>query len=162
VSLSLVTDDTVLPHRAEGLPDLFRRLMTFDASGRCVRVWICGCALVIRPLRRSHGSSACSVYYPVVSFNEFWELRADYAPVANACARAATLPLRVSFAPVSLFRWQLEVQLSESLALHESWGTQTTADQDGFKRMLRDTAPWLLALTFAVTALHSVFDMLAY
>lgn len=94
-----------------------------------------------------------------MTFNEFWELRDDFAPI-NATTPA--LPLRLVFAPLSLVRWQFMVQMDDSLDMQESWGTQTKGDRDQLKRMLRDTNPYLLALTVAVTLLHSVFDMLAF
>lgn len=43
-------------------------------------------------------------YYPIVYFNDYWNLQKDYYPINESLA---SLPLRVSFCPLSLWRWQL-------------------------------------------------------
>ena len=43
-------------------------------------------------------------YYPIIYFNDYWNLQKDYYPINESLA---TLPLRVSFCPLSLWRWQL-------------------------------------------------------
>jgi hypothetical protein len=49
-----------------------------------------------------------------------------------------------------------------SLAIHEQFGTSTSKESESMKRMLIDTNPYLLAVTFTVSLLHSVFDLLAF
>ena len=49
-----------------------------------------------------------------------------------------------------------------SLGMHEQWGTSTPKESESMKRMLFETNPYLLALTFVVSVLHSVFDFLAF
>ncbi len=41
-------------------------------------------------------------------------------------------------------------------------GAMVEGDQDEFKRVLTEGNPLLLGLTFVVSLLHSVFDMLAF
>lgn len=43
-------------------------------------------------------------YYPIIYFNDYWNLQKDYYPINESLA---SLPLRVSFCPLSLWRWQL-------------------------------------------------------
>ena len=43
-------------------------------------------------------------YYPIICFNDYWNLQKDYYPINESLA---SLPLRVSFCPLSLWRWQL-------------------------------------------------------
>ncbi len=132
VTLGIVTDDAPVTHRAVGMPAIFGRLMVFDAQDK---------------------------YVPPVTFNEFWDLREDFLPVN---ATTPQLALHLEFAPLSLVKWQFLVQMDDSMASQEALGMQTPGDRDNFKRMIRDTNVYLLALTIGVTLLHSVFDMLAF
>lgn len=43
-------------------------------------------------------------YYPIIYFNDYWNLQKDYYPINESLV---SLPLRVSFCPLSLWRWQL-------------------------------------------------------
>jgi Cleft lip and palate transmembrane protein 1 (CLPTM1) len=46
--------------------------------------------------------------------------------------------------------------------LQESFGGMAEGDKDEFKRILLEGNPIFLGITFAVTLLHSVFDVLAF
>eukprot|EP01097_Dermamoeba_algensis_P009932 TRINITY_DN7156_c0_g1_i1.p1 TRINITY_DN7156_c0_g1~~TRINITY_DN7156_c0_g1_i1.p1 ORF type:complete len:308 (-),score=56.74 TRINITY_DN7156_c0_g1_i1:17-940(-) len=52
--------------------------------------------------------------------------------------------------------------MEESFAMHRSWQQMSDSESDEIKRMLLETNPYLLAVTFAVTILHSIFDFLAF
>lgn len=43
-------------------------------------------------------------YHPVVFLNDYWNLNEDYKPVNET---TPTLPISLTFAPLSLFKWQL-------------------------------------------------------
>ena len=43
-------------------------------------------------------------YYPIVYFNDYWNLQKDYYPINDTLPH---LPLRLSFCQLSLWRWQL-------------------------------------------------------
>ena len=43
-------------------------------------------------------------YYPIVYFNDYWNLQKDYYPINDTLT---TLPLRLAYCPLSLWRWQL-------------------------------------------------------
>ena len=47
-------------------------------------------------------------------------------------------------------------------SLQTKMGAMVEGDQDEFKRVLTEGNPLLLGLTFVVSLLHSVFDMLAF
>jgi hypothetical protein len=98
-------------------------------------------------------------YYPVLFFNEFWLLR-DYLIAINDTVKS--LPLTVSYSPLSLLKWQMMQQMEQSFAMQTSMGTAAEGESDEFKRMLVETNPYLLGLTFVVTLLHTVFDFLAF
>ncbi|VDP87753.1 unnamed protein product [Echinostoma caproni] len=43
-------------------------------------------------------------YYPVVFLNDYWNMNEDYKPVNET---TPTLPISLTFAPLSMFKWQL-------------------------------------------------------
>jgi hypothetical protein len=73
-----------------------------------------------------------------------------------------TLPLRIDFYPLSMFKFQMYQQMDENFRTQESMLGQSKSETDEFKRMLVETNPYLLAVTFLVSTLHSIFDFLAF
>ncbi|KAG8143534.1 putative Cleft lip and palate associated transmembrane protein [Naja naja] len=75
------------------------------------------------------------------------------------------LPFRLSYCPLSLWRWQLyAAQNSKSPwnFLGEDLYGQSDEEQDSVKVALLETNPYLLALTIAVSIVHSIFEFLAF
>ncbi|KAF5289121.1 hypothetical protein FQA39_LY15223 [Lamprigera yunnana] len=98
-------------------------------------------------------------YKPVLFANDFWNMARDYKPLNE------TLHLHVTFQPIGLFKWQIYAAQS----MRQKWNPfgdaeteQTDEEQDTLKETLLDTNPYLLALTMAVSLLHSVFELLAF
>ncbi|XP_018417026.1 PREDICTED: cleft lip and palate transmembrane protein 1 [Nanorana parkeri] len=101
-------------------------------------------------------------YYPILYFNDYWNLQKDYSQVNSS---VTSLPLRVSFCPLSLWRWQLyAAQNSRSPwnFLGEDLYEQSDEEQDSVKVALLETNPYLLALTITVSIVHSIFEFLAF
>lgn len=105
-------------------------------------------------------------YKPVLFANDFWNMNRDYKPINST---VETLTLTLTYQPITLFKWQLYSAqmmknkwtasfLGESLAADD----QNDDDQDTMKETLLETSPYLLALTIAVSILHSVFELLAF
>eukprot|EP00163_Fabomonas_tropica_P004465 TRINITY_DN1393_c0_g1_i2.p1 TRINITY_DN1393_c0_g1~~TRINITY_DN1393_c0_g1_i2.p1 ORF type:complete len:366 (+),score=107.18 TRINITY_DN1393_c0_g1_i2:1123-2220(+) len=98
-------------------------------------------------------------YYPTPYVNEFWLMREHLFPVNETLTH---LSINATYAPISLFKWQMFSQMTDSFKMQtESLGS-SDREVDEMKRMFLETSPWLLALTFFVTILHSVFDFLAF
>jgi Cleft lip and palate transmembrane protein 1 (CLPTM1) len=100
------------------------------------------------------------MYVPVVYVNDFWLMSDEYVSV-NA-STPSPLSLSVSFAPISMMRWQMYSQLDQSFRTQADFMGTKSSELDEVKRMLKETNPWLLGLTMAVSLLHMVFDMLAF
>ncbi|KAK2496091.1 hypothetical protein MC885_004855, partial [Smutsia gigantea] len=101
-------------------------------------------------------------YYPIVYFNDYWNLQKDYYPINESLA---SLPLRVSFCPLSLWRWQLYAAQSTKSPwnfLGDELYEQSDEEQDSVKVALLETNPYLLALTIIVSIVHSIFEFLAF
>jgi hypothetical protein len=98
-------------------------------------------------------------YSPHVWFNTFWLLRDDLVPV-NASLPELTLHFELSATPA----WKHLVlsQLEQSFSMQRSLGAMGDGESDDVKRIFIESNPWFLALTMAVSLLHSVFDMLAF
>ncbi|XP_069500727.1 putative lipid scramblase CLPTM1 [Ambystoma mexicanum] len=101
-------------------------------------------------------------YYPIVYFNDYWNLQKDYFPINDTLEK---LPFRISFCPLSLWRWQLYAAQSTKSPwnfLGEDMYEQTDEEQDSVKVALIETNPYLLAVTIVVSIVHSVFEFLAF
>ncbi|OQR88311.1 CLPTM1-like membrane protein [Achlya hypogyna] len=98
-------------------------------------------------------------YLPVLHLNEFWLLDEQLLPINST---VATLPLEIEFYPLGITKFALYHQMDQSFKMQQEMGTSTKKDTDAMKKMFVDTNPYLLAVTFIVSILHTVFDMLAF
>ncbi|XP_018319956.1 cleft lip and palate transmembrane protein 1 homolog [Agrilus planipennis] len=98
------------------------------------------------------------LYKPVLFPNDFWNLAKDYKPLNES------LKFHITFQPISLFRWQLYAaqNLRHKWSMWDENETDNDDEQDTLKQTLLETNPYLLALTIAVSLLHSVFELLAF
>ncbi|EEC06729.1 conserved hypothetical protein [Ixodes scapularis] len=100
-------------------------------------------------------------YYPIVYLNDYWNLVRDYQAINET---TEWLDLQLTFQPLSMFRWQLYVaQGMRSLSLFgQDLMEESEEDKDSLKEAFLETSPYLLAVTVAVSLLHSVFEFLAF
>lgn len=99
------------------------------------------------------------LYKPVLFANDYWNMAKDYAPLNE------TLSLEVTYQPISLFKWQLysaQVMRNKWNLFGDSEVDQSDEEQDTLKETLLETNPYLLAITVAVSILHSIFELLAF
>ncbi|CAK5073728.1 unnamed protein product [Meloidogyne enterolobii] len=102
-------------------------------------------------------------YYPIIFFNTYWNLGNEYQPLNETVEE---LNLTITFAPLSLFKWQLYA----SQQMRNKWSKmlggeifeESDSDQDVIKQALIETSPILLAITIIVSILHTVLEMLAF
>lgn len=107
-----------------------------------------------------------SLYYPIIYHDEFWTLSKQLIQINSSIEY---LPLSIQYSPISLWKWslqtQFEVQSKMNSKLASGGGSSSGGndkDNDVFKEILTDTNPILLVITFAVSMLHMLFDMLAF
>ncbi|XP_014681163.1 PREDICTED: cleft lip and palate transmembrane protein 1-like protein [Priapulus caudatus] len=72
-----------------------------------------------------------------------------------------TMPLFISYSPISVGKLRLWSQLQESMRLMHVLGF-SEKDTDEVKGLFADTGFYLLMMTFGVSALHLLFDFLAF
>ncbi|XP_012219358.1 putative lipid scramblase CLPTM1 [Linepithema humile] len=104
-----------------------------------------------------------NMYKPIIYTNDFWNMQRDYQPLNNTIEQ---LELRLTYQPISLFKWQIyaaqSVRNKWTSSLMGEASDEDDNDQDTLKETLLETNPYLLGLTIAVSILHSVFEFLAF
>eukprot|EP00158_Paraphelidium_tribonemae_P005729 Partr_v1_DN27494_c1_g4_i1_m72462 putative cleft lip and palate len=106
-------------------------------------------------------SSERTRHYPILFINDFWHLEEDtrHFPINST---VTSLPLSLSISPLSFWKFQMMLQMDQSFHSQQSMMGVKSSEVDQIKRMLFETNPWLLGITFAVSLLHSLFDFLAF
>jgi len=134
ITINLVTDQT---HWVQGsVPPPFNEFLQFSING--------------------------DYYKPIVYFNSFWNLARDYKPITET---TTDLELMITYKPLSLLKWQMLAAHSMRSKYTTSFFQDETSDDDqddSLKEAILETSPYLLAATFIVSILHSVFELLAF
>ncbi|CAM9219967.1 unnamed protein product, partial [Scytosiphon promiscuus] len=98
-------------------------------------------------------------YKPIVHVDEIGLTSDKYVPLNTTLS---SLPLKVTIEPMSLQRWQLMQSMEHSLQQQkESFGFQDS-DVDDLRRLISDTNVYLLIVTLLASALHLLFEFLAF
>ncbi|KAL6786103.1 hypothetical protein ACKKBG_A01415 [Auxenochlorella protothecoides x Auxenochlorella symbiontica] len=98
-------------------------------------------------------------YAPFVWYNNFWLLR-DYLIPLNETVSEVTL--HISVETIHALKFAFFTQMEQSFQMQKSWGSMADGETDEVKRIFLEGNPFFLALTMAVSLLHSLFDMLAF
>jgi hypothetical protein len=105
-----------------------------------------------------------NTYLPILFVNDYWNMLRDYQPINHT---STELELSITYQPLSMFKFQLYA----AQGMRNKWGSmfgdalggdEQDEDQDSLKEMLLETSPYLLGLTFTVSILHTVFELLAF
>jgi hypothetical protein len=103
-------------------------------------------------------------YYPILFFNDYWNLGSDYMPINETVKE---LELTITYAPLSLFKWQLyasqknQAKWSQMIGGEMAGQDEGDDEQDTIKQALLETNPYLLGITVVVSLVHTVFEFLA-
>ena len=98
------------------------------------------------------------VYKPAIHVDEIGLTSDKYIPLNSS---VQSLPLKISYAPMSLQRWLLMREMEESIASQASLGF-SDKDIDDVRRLISDTSIYLLAITMIASLLHLLFEFLAF
>ncbi|XP_006817546.2 putative lipid scramblase CLPTM1, partial [Saccoglossus kowalevskii] len=102
-------------------------------------------------------------YYPVLYFNDWWNMATDYMPINET---TPILDLHLTFSPISLFKWQMYAAQSMrnkwTAILGDDMVEDDDEDQDSLKKAFLETNHYLLGLTIIVSIVHSIFEFLAF
>lgn len=105
-------------------------------------------------------------YLPIIFVNDYWNMLRDYQPINGT---TDMLELTLTYQPLSLFKFQLYAAqgmrnkwTSSMFGDALSGGDEPDEDQDSLKETLLETNPYLLGITFVVSILHTVFELLAF
>ena len=69
-------------------------------------------------------------YYPTVFVNEFWLFREHLYPINETTPE---LPLRLEYNTLSMWKWQMVVQMQQSFKMQEAWGSAVEGESDEIK-----------------------------
>ncbi|ESK86816.1 cleft lip and palate associated transmembrane protein [Moniliophthora roreri MCA 2997] len=139
VTLALISDANVLPYST--LPPPIREHVHLIPGKR-------------------DNTGAKGYYKPIIFPNEFWHLRSHYIELNSTTPE---MPLQIVFQPMSFMKFQLFASMTHGFnEAAKQQGSAASAELDEVKRMLLETNPWFLALTGTVSALHVIFEMLAF
>jgi hypothetical protein len=72
-----------------------------------------------------------------------------------------SLPLKITYEPMSLQRWLLMNTMEQSLASNKEMGFSDN-DLDDIRRLVSDTSIYLLGVTLLASVLHMTFEALAF
>lgn len=105
--------------------------------------------------------SDLSQYLPTLYLNDFWQFEDDLLdrPVNES---VETADLFIEYSPIAMWKFQMIVQMDMSFQMQKDSFGISASEIETIKRMLFETNPWLLGVTFAVSLLHSLFDFLAF
>ncbi|KAG4108418.1 cleft lip and palate transmembrane 1 [Neocallimastix lanati (nom. inval.)] len=98
-------------------------------------------------------------YHPIVYMNDFWQLNEHELEINKTSKK---LPLKIDVYPLSFVKYSLYVSMDYSFKVNSEMLGGDTNEFDEIKRMLRETNPILLGVTFTVSIVHSIFDFLAF
>ena len=91
--------------------------------------------------------------------NDFWSLSSSLIELNGT---TTVVPLHLTFAPTSLWKFSLQNQMDATWSAQTEWGTHQEGESDMLKKLLLDSNPWLLGITALVSLLHMVFEFLAF
>merc|ERR1719312_896079 len=102
-------------------------------------------------------------YKPILWINDYWNLNRDYQPINSS---TPALNLSITFQPLSMFKWQMysaqALRNRFNLLGNLMQDEEQDQDQDSIKEAFLETNIYILALTFVVSIVHSVFEFLAF
>lgn len=114
--------------------------------------------------RRDNLTGLVTQYFPIMYQNKFWQLK-DHMNEINATTDELELNLSLDFAKfwkiqaLAIFTDGLKQQENNPMA---GAGLSDGSEIDAVKKILLDTNPYLLAITIAVSLLHSLLEFLAF
>lgn len=97
-------------------------------------------------------------YKPPIHVDEIGLTSDKYIPLNRT---VLILPLKLSYAPMSLERWLLMSTMEQSLSDQKQIGF-TDKDIDDVRRLISDTSVYLLGITILASLLHLFFEFLAF
>jgi len=98
-------------------------------------------------------------YYPILHCNDFWLLKEQLSPLNDTVTE---LQLDLTYEPLSILKFSMYTQFEQSFSLQRDVFGADENESEDVKHMLLDNHPYMLALTFAVSLLHMIFDYLAF
>lgn len=103
---------------------------------------------------------ATMTYAPIIYMSDFWHLKKDFRPM-NDSLDGISLNLTLNFQNMDPYYFNFQQNFARNHAAQQEWGLETL-DLDELKRIYVETDKLLLTVTMIVSALHSIFEFLAF
>ncbi|ORX65636.1 cleft lip and palate transmembrane 1 [Linderina pennispora] len=145
------------PNLTLAIVDSGMELYPYSSEPPVVHKWI-----KLADVRGKDPQSHLTYMKPIFFVNDFWRLQSHMSLINET---TSALPLHVQVSSLSLWKFRVFCSMDHSAKQQEQglFGEDLgSSGMDEMKRMLADTNPVLLAITFIVTLLHSLFDFLAF
>lgn len=94
-------------------------------------------------------------YYPVLFDNKFWQLDSQFRELNQT----GTINLNFNLYVTPMWKFQMLATMGDAFKQQKESGGANMEEE--VKRVLTETNPYLLLLTMAVSALHTLFEFLA-
>lgn len=98
------------------------------------------------------------IFQPIIDTKQFWVRKKEYIPLEETYEQEQ-FNITVNFNVYWSWKYMLEVQMSMSNQMQESFGFET--NMDDVKEMVLDTNVYLFSITMIVSLLHTLFEFLA-
>lgn len=105
-------------------------------------------------------------YYPILYINTFWQLRNHMTELNSTVTE---LPLHITLNNMANWKFSIFASIDEGMKMNaqkaaagEKLPGGDGAEFEDFKRILLDSNSYLLGITFFVSILHMIFEMLAF
>lgn len=104
------------------------------------------------------GNGQIGYYYPILFDNTFWQLQSQFIELNETTPE--TVEMNFQLYITVMWKFQMLVSLNEAFRDKQNQGGGAEMEEE-VKRVLTETNPYLLGLTMAVSALHTLFEFLA-
>ncbi|KAJ3400223.1 hypothetical protein HDV05_001218, partial [Chytridiales sp. JEL 0842] len=98
-------------------------------------------------------------YYPIFYVDDFWLLSENLQLINETTPK---LNMTLQYQPKSFWYFNLMLQFDQNFKMQTKMMGSDEREVEQIKSMFLDTNPVLLAVTIAVSILHSIFDFLAF
>mmetsp|Transcript_9589 Transcript_9589/g.31312 ORF Transcript_9589/g.31312 Transcript_9589/m.31312 type:complete len:693 (-) Transcript_9589:110-2188(-) len=115
-----------------------------------------------RVRERVPGGGRVESYAPPTYADEIGLTSDKYVTLNSSLGVNATIPLALTFSTMSFARWQLIAKMEDGLRAQQRDFGFSDNDVDEVRRLIADTQTWLLLVTLVASALHLLFEFLAF
>ncbi|KAK9462728.1 cleft lip and palate transmembrane protein 1-domain-containing protein [Lipomyces oligophaga] len=128
--------------------------LTYVKQPPTIRQWI-----MLEATDRRDETEQKGWYYPIIFYSQFWQLASEMVELNSTVME---LPISLDLSPMKFWKFSIFTTLDAGFKEQAAKKGGNGGEIDELKRILFDTNIYLLATTFGVSILHSLFEFLAF